>query len=269
MPTTRDTQRKRVYDAETALFRDAATHPGDSAAAKRLLHQGARVTSTGNITIEACQAYVDHLIRSAWFQRRWPEVARRGVTCRHKVYGNATWSPSGYISLPPWARDEATILHEVAHAVTPREVAHGPEYAAAMLALVGHRMGPEAAKALREQYREHRVRIAAAPKPNTRVAVIPRADQERNAAAAKRAERQRAAREQEAARARHRLRLLSRDAATEAEAVIRELVAIGAFGESGTKSRRAALDVARALNSPATARARLQAVPALRAVRDA
>jgi len=225
----RDNQRQRLYDAENnAVMVESET-------AKRLLHNGPRVRTTGSVAIEACQAYVDYVTSAAWFQRRW---GQRRLTVRHKVYGNSTYG-SGYVSLPPWGRTEWVILHEIAHAVTIHrsDVApHGREFAAAYLCLVRHMMGAESAKALRDSMRHYRVRVAAAPKPVAGKAVTTRSEAAAKAAARNRREEER--------RIEARTSLASR---TNAAETIRLLVKAGHFGPAGSKPRAHALATARAL----------------------
>lgn len=239
--TERDNRRQRLYDAERAV-----TLP-ESATARRLLHEGKRVASTGNISIEACQSYVDYVTMTAWFQRRW---GRRRLTVRHKVHGNATADLGGTtICLPPWAREEWTILHEVAHCLTPSSAAaHGPEFVAAYLTLVRQQMGKAAYDLLRESLRTHRFgRIASLIKPNPNLAVVPRAELEAKVARAarERARTQRA--EREAQRARTHRRLVGYEARHNARSTLRALIKDGHFGPAGSASRQAALATARAL----------------------
>jgi putative metallohydrolase (TIGR04338 family) len=221
----RDNQRSRLYDAErNAVLVESET-------AKRLLHNGARVRTTGSVAIEACQAYVDYVTSAAWFQRRW---GRRGLTVRHKAYGASTYG-SGYVSLPPWGRTEWVILHEIAHSVTGGNLApHGPEFAAAYVALVKHMMGAESAKALRASMRQYRVRVAAAPKPDTSRRIVTRT--ETRAKAARKAALPTA------------MAMLSDGAQRKcAAAVIRAQAKAGLFGPSGAKTRTQALATARTL----------------------
>lgn len=152
MTTPRDNQRKRLYGAERVIW----SHTSE--AARRLLVDTERVPSTGNITIEACQDYVDHLTQSAWFQRRWGLLT---IRVKHKTSGKATGG-YGRISLPPFGRCEAVILHEVAHNLSDFtwNAPHGPEFAGMLLTLVEHRMGKDTATLLRRSYREHRVRVS-------------------------------------------------------------------------------------------------------------
>lgn len=155
----RDNQKQRLYNAEDSL---RSLH---SETATRLLIDAPRVPSTNNISIEACQAYVDHLTQSAWFQRRW---GRRKMRVVQKTYGKSTGG-YGKIALPPWGRCESVILHEVAHELTigARIADHGPEFAGVLLTLVEHRMGKDAAAVLRERFKTYRVRksMALVPKP--------------------------------------------------------------------------------------------------------
>lgn len=233
----RDTQKKRVYDAEDALPSFA------SKAAERLLRNGPKVASTGNLSIEACQAYVDHVTSSAWFQTRW---GKRAFTVRHKVYGKATggWNR---VTLPPWARTEHIILHEIAHSLVPDSCAdHGPEFAATLLTLVRYAMGAEHAATLRASYKEHRVRyrsgMASVPKPGSKP-VVPRAEQERKKREAAAAEKQRAA----AARKR---RLNDPDGRASAVDLLKVAIEEGWYGPPGTPARRQALATLRTLEFP-------------------
>lgn len=242
----RDNRRQRLYDAERA-----ATYT-DSAAATKYLRNGAKVASTGSVAIEACQHYVDHVTNSAWFQRRW---GRKSLTVRHKVYGSATASSCGSIvSLPPWAREEWTILHEVAHCVTAAQhAAHGPEFAAAFLTLVRQQMGKASYDSLRAAMRERRVKIGPLVKPDPRYAqrVVPRATIEARRAKADREAKARArtrAAEERAARER---RLTGYSARRENAEAIRLLVRAGHFGPAGSAGRKAALATAKALESAA------------------
>jgi hypothetical protein len=67
--------------------------------------------------------------------------------------------PVVFINAPRWSRRPRFLLHELAHAVCPRDVApHGREFAAIFLALVKRYMGDEAAAALRASYRTNRVK---------------------------------------------------------------------------------------------------------------
>ena len=137
----RDSQRQRVYDA------------------------GASISgrSIGRETIQETVAYVDRVVSSSWWRQRSGvnvvEVkdgrGRRSAVAWHNV-----------IAIPRWARNERTVLHELAHVLAyDADPPHGPQYAAAYLALVDRFMGPEAGRALREAYAKHRVKWRGHPVP--------------------------------------------------------------------------------------------------------
>jgi putative metallohydrolase (TIGR04338 family) len=233
----RDNQRQRLYDAEGVISGYTSN------TAKKLLDRGPTVRTTGSVSIEACQAYVDHVTSRAWFQRRWGKRSRK---VGHKVSGKATWDGRD-ISLPPWSRSEDVILHELAHSLAPGgAAAHGPEFAGILLCLVEHMCGKEAKSALIASFRKGRVRWtpSAVPAPNQPVVT-----------AAAQAARKR----QEAARP-----LSSERATTTAEA-IRQAVRQGLLGAVGTKERAAALASARKLETYAAERNPMAARLAARA----
>jgi len=132
----RDSQRSKLYRAE------------------RTVGEGQHFPSVAH-----CQARVDQILASAWWQTRFPALdqvqVRDGRGRRHA----GAFHNRGAISLPRWSRRERVILHELAHLATPASfAAHGPEYAAVYLELVGHFMGAAAARDLAEAFRTHRVR---------------------------------------------------------------------------------------------------------------
>lgn len=133
----RDSYRQRVYDAERKVFDNRPT-----------------VKWT---TVSEIQAYTDKLIGSAWWQRRWSGKAwyveiRPGKGHRRAV------SYGGYIQLPKWARKEWVLLHELAHEVTRWQGSpHGWQFLQCYIALVEHKMGKEAAVALKDELSAKRV----------------------------------------------------------------------------------------------------------------
>lgn len=233
----RDTQKQRVYDAEnTALESVPATRTGE-----RLLYGGKKVLSTGSVSIEACQEYVDWLCQQAWFQRRW---GRQRLTVRHKVYGSARGG-YGRVTLPPWARKEWVILHEVAHGLLPKPHAwHGPEFVGIYLTLVRFVLGEEAGRQFLDALRKEKVRrsLAAVPGADTHVPVTATVRDARTKAA--------------------RNRPVTRDEAAKAADVLRRAAKQGLVGNAGTKPREGALAAARALEAHATAAVPVAAQPA-------
>jgi putative metallohydrolase (TIGR04338 family) len=140
----RDFQRSRVYAAEREL---------DGTPTHRKLAE--------------CQAFVDKVLRSKWWRSRGGEsgiVVEDGRGRSRACYQSGFFSMTGrgirppVVKLPRWARSELVILHELAHSLTNGGPWHGREFARNFLALVGRFMGREAATALRESYRKHRVK---------------------------------------------------------------------------------------------------------------
>lgn len=138
----RDTQRSRLYKAEAVL----------NSFAKPLRE------------IEDLQKYTQRILSRQSVQRRYPNLnphvkvkrPARGQR-RALAYGSRT------ISLPLWARNEAIVIHEVAHTIAARHhrhediAAHGWQFAAIMLTLVKSMMGKEAHDALKASYKAHKV----------------------------------------------------------------------------------------------------------------
>ena len=175
----RDNRRQRLYDAEQVLRGKRV-----SALAKRHLTDSVRHSRDlvwqkdadgNNVTgamyypsVESTQDYVDNLVATAWFRRRW---GRRVIEVTHSL-GGSSHAAGGTIAMSPGhRRSESVILHEIAHLLTPHPYAHhGPEFAAILLTLVQYQMGAEHARALRAAFAEHGVKyrtgMAAVPKPD-------------------------------------------------------------------------------------------------------
>jgi len=146
----RDSQRSKLYRAEDFL-----------------MGKGQSWETTAEI-----QAYVDHLVSLAWFQRRWPlaAIAVNDGRGRRSACGSTRRALSGkyygYIKLPRWARTQSVVLHEIAHCCASIEArrnrepiaSHGWQFARTLLELVRHEMGNEHWETLRASFREHRVR---------------------------------------------------------------------------------------------------------------
>lgn len=129
----RDFQRQRVYNACAAIR-----------AGKRLE------------TVAEMQAYVDHLLDSAWARRRWG--AQRITVKDGRGHRRATGG-GGIVQMPTWAREERTLLHEIAHNLASPYDSHGPAFVRVMLELVSHVYNAEQAKAFRDACRKYRVEI--------------------------------------------------------------------------------------------------------------
>jgi putative metallohydrolase (TIGR04338 family) len=146
----RDNQKSRHYAAERFLY-DAG---------KTVIKTGSKnfpeikFNLTKQSSIHECQLYLNVICEQYWFRQRFGtrqiyiESGRGGG----KAYGGRR------ITLGTWARNEAIILHELAHCLAPYKTKHGPEFAGIFLFLVKNAFGNELAKQLRESYKTHKVR---------------------------------------------------------------------------------------------------------------
>jgi len=149
MERARDSQRSKVYRSERFL----------------------QVGGNRYETVSEMQAYVDKLVQSAWFRRRWPTLTRNGIevrdgrgrriACAERSWGRLI------IRMPMWSRSEAVILHEVAHHCSDEAhgtmgvAAHGWQFASTLHELVAHKMGKEKGDALKKSFRENKVKFRA------------------------------------------------------------------------------------------------------------
>lgn len=210
----RDTQRKRLTDAEDAAARATGGH--------------VYAQSIANADL---QAWVDAALARRAICTRWPGMR---ITVGLKRGGSAYgYRDKRRISLPAWARNEWVILHEIAHVLTPgRYTAHGPEFAGVYLFLVRTVLGPEAGAALLAQYRTKpivRHNRAAIPAPQDVPTLA----------------------EQVAAKVARQNRPVGIGEAADAAATLRRAARTGMFGAPGTKTRSYALAAARMLEAHA------------------
>jgi putative metallohydrolase (TIGR04338 family) len=151
-PDQRDSQRSRVYAAETQVARiiDARVVPDDR--------------KFGDL--ESVQRYVDAVLALNWVRARWPDAAERAVSVRARAgAGKAHYEhATATIALPPfqagggWALRELVVLHELAHHVTDEsQPVHGQGFVANLLVLVSELLGPEAEFLLRTTFAENGV----------------------------------------------------------------------------------------------------------------
>jgi hypothetical protein len=143
---SRDSQRQRVYDAESACFRDA-----------RIKMQATRdqLQSMAD-AIFSSTCVRDLLLRSGQSRRAANRTAPRidFVTDNRR----AAIGTAGVVKLPAWARNKPTFLHELAHAVAPWMAMHSWAFCATMLELVREFMGQDWAERLAESYDRHRIK---------------------------------------------------------------------------------------------------------------
>ena len=224
----RDNQKSRHYAAERFLY-DAG---------KTVIKTGSKnfPELTFNLTkqssIHDCQSYLNIICDQFWFRQRFGErkiyieAGRNGG----KAFGNR-------ITLGTWARNEAIILHELAHCLAPRQTKHGAEFAGIFLFLVKNAFGADIAKQLRESYKTHRVKYNNKAIPPINKSCLTQLQKSRLASKNNRAERQQKKQlaqkpilleEQE-----HLIRLLTR------------AINSGQFGEPRSKTRASAQKVIR------------------------
>lgn len=177
-------------------------------------------------TLPELQAYVDAVlalrgVQSRFGQRRVAVMSGQG---RRRAAGSY-----GYIKLPLWARDESTVIHELAHSLNPTNDLHGPTYAGTFVLLVRLIVSPGAARELRDSFRKNRVRVSFKnlPKPRVSRVVTQKA----------RIEKKRARDDAP----------VSREALNETARILRKLIRFGRFGPTGRKPRVHASAVARAI----------------------
>jgi putative metallohydrolase (TIGR04338 family) len=173
MTAMRDSQRGRVYEAESLVRRlfDRADTTGD----RSLNLHGSQIVlpiERRFASIESMQRYTNLILALPWVTRHWPQRSAVPVTVRQRAgqarahYDRLTAS----IAIPPyshnrsWAMREYVLLHEVAHHLAPEAEApaHGPGFVARFIDLAEEIIGPEAALLLRTAMYEAGVTTTAA-----------------------------------------------------------------------------------------------------------
>ena len=119
-------------------------------------------------TLDQCQKYVDKLLKKKRIQDNYPWAKNHKifVTCgnRGQRMAYATYTHRGpTIKLPPWARNQYVVLHEVAHHFDI-ESGHTDTFATILLDLVRREMGKDKAEALQASYHLHGVKIQSGKK---------------------------------------------------------------------------------------------------------
>lgn len=152
MSRPRDSQRSKVYKAEreSGIFKSSY-----------------RFDNREAMSIEECQQYVDKIISSKYVQRTWNlrgnervsvVVGRGGGMAYNSPFG------AGHISLGVWARQEAIVIHEVAHLLAGDRARHNWQFCETYLKLIRHFMGKEAHDRLKASFKQHRVKYTK-PRP--------------------------------------------------------------------------------------------------------
>lgn len=151
--TARDLHRTAVYQTEDQW--------------SAILDRGGRVDFFGSIvqapvqlrfgSLEAAQAYTSDVVA---------DLSLPEIQVRHRKGGSRAHYSDGVIAIPsnePWAMRETVVLHEIAHhfCITRHKSAlHDAYFTSALLLVVEHQLGPEAALLLRAGYQASRVPIA-------------------------------------------------------------------------------------------------------------
>lgn len=170
MGRPRDSQRSKVYAAERkhSEWKDAVyTLGGSWTTTQHFTEQGERIPIP---TIQETRAFVNKIVKSAWFKRRWPRRSLAGVYIKDgRGTRNATGSNTGTLNFPRWSRFPLVICHELAHVVTSSaRRSHGRVYCHNYLAIVRHVMGKEASDELKRCFKEGKVKytLPAGVKPH-------------------------------------------------------------------------------------------------------
>lgn len=178
---TRDNQREKLYSAEKSLasWRPISTWIEWKRNEKRVRRLDAYYrkfpestrydTSISRpepeqrpMSLTQTRRYIRTKVRSDWYRKEFGGRGTEIEVVSRKSNACASCHPWGYaaarLKLPEWSRWPITILHELAHAITPAGCAwHGPEFALIFIKLVGHYIGTEEAKELKVVFRKYRV----------------------------------------------------------------------------------------------------------------
>jgi len=145
----RDSQRQKVYDAERQ--------------ARDSLYYDNTVWSD----VKDIQIYVDKLLKSAWYQTRSElpcilvQEARANKRC---ATAHLQSMSTGVITLPIWAYNELTVLHEIVHCILQRSdhfrefAGHGREFTKMYLQLVKRQMRNDVYETLLFFFKKEKVR---------------------------------------------------------------------------------------------------------------
>lgn len=143
---SRDSQRSKVYIAERAAG----------------LQLPSSTKRDWAMSIEECQQYVNKMLNSAYFKRKyWKHSTLEIRVLEGRNGGRATRQGFGQsvIFLGVWARQEFVIIHEVAHHVAGLSHGHDWRFCEVELDLVRHFMGKEAHDKLKASFKEHKVKF--------------------------------------------------------------------------------------------------------------
>jgi len=134
----RDTQRQKAYRSERSVFQTATNHDKQEQF-ESLLH---------------VQNYLDKLVTRAWFKTRWGEM------CVTVCKGKANYYRGFHITLNNFGLHKWVVLHELAHACTPKATGggHGRYWARSYIELVKFEIGEDYANQLKEAFNQNGVK---------------------------------------------------------------------------------------------------------------
>jgi hypothetical protein len=132
-------------------------------------------------TEEQTVAYITTVLRTRWFEARWPKFAKQvrvwdrpptsgqfmskdAVNVRwRRGYGATAWKSGNEIVFGVTGNNlgRAIILHELAHLIAPENAAHGRYFCKTYLLLVERYLGTGAYRALRKAFVRHGVKFRA------------------------------------------------------------------------------------------------------------
>lgn len=167
---TRDSQRSKVYEAETMVRRifDRA----DERNLRTVDVLGSTLTlpiERKFASIDSVQSYVDSVLTLNWVRETWPHASttvrvreRSGAGASHYETDTATIAVPLHRRNEAWALRELVVLHELAHHFEPEESdtpSHGGQFVDRFVTLVSEIVGYEAGFLLRTTMLETGVKI--------------------------------------------------------------------------------------------------------------
>jgi len=139
----RDSQRQKMYNAENCLKR----HCRDEG-------EHGRVDENAEFeSIKEIEHYVNKLLKSAWFIRRWGKKENPIIV---EIQGHTAWGNRmrNKMALPKWAWNKVVVLHELSHVLHAYDcgTVHGRYFCRTLLELIDHELSPESRRFLKKRF---------------------------------------------------------------------------------------------------------------------